>query len=53
MNLAASYGSFEELSAAALAQATAGDVIVTMSSGAFDGLPGKLLKALARGADVC
>ncbi len=51
--LAASYASFEELAAAALAQATEGDVIVTMSSGAFGGLPGKLLKALARGADVC
>lgn len=37
----------EELLAAALAEAKPGDVLITMSSGAFEGMPGKLAAALA------
>jgi UDP-N-acetylmuramate: L-alanyl-gamma-D-glutamyl-meso-diaminopimelate ligase len=36
----------EALLAAALAEAKPGDVLITMSSGAFDGMPGKLAAAL-------
>lgn len=38
--------SHEELLAAALARAQPGDVIVTMSSGSFEGMPRRLLEAL-------
>jgi UDP-N-acetylmuramate: L-alanyl-gamma-D-glutamyl-meso-diaminopimelate ligase len=37
----------EDLLAAALAEAKPGDVLITMSSGAFEGMPGKLAAALA------
>ncbi|MEP7013362.1 MAG: Mur ligase family protein [Acidobacteriota bacterium] len=36
----------EALLAAALAEAKSGDVLITMSSGAFEGMPGKLVAAL-------
>ena len=37
----------EDLLAAALGEAKPGDVLITMSSGAFEGMPGKLAAALA------
>jgi UDP-N-acetylmuramate: L-alanyl-gamma-D-glutamyl-meso-diaminopimelate ligase len=43
---AAVFPSNQELLAAALAEAKPGDVLVTMSSGAFEGMPGKLATAL-------
>jgi len=44
---AARFASVDELLAAAVAGSRPGDVLVTMSSGSFDGLPRRLLAALA------
>ncbi len=44
---ARSFDSIDALFAAALAEVREGDVLVTMSSGSFDGLPQRLLGALA------
>ena len=41
--------SLDELFAAAIAEARAGDVIVTMSSGSFEAMPRRLLKAVEAG----
>ena len=43
---ATAYASNADLLAAALAEAQPGDVLVTMSSGAFEGMPGKLASGL-------
>lgn len=45
---AAVFPTHPDLLAAALAEARPGDVLITMSSGAFEGMPGKLAAALAR-----
>ena len=45
--------SVDELFAAAIAEARAGDVVVTMSSGSFDGLPRRLLDGLVSADRVC
>jgi UDP-N-acetylmuramate: L-alanyl-gamma-D-glutamyl-meso-diaminopimelate ligase len=46
------FPSNEDLLAAALAEAKPGDVLITMSSGAFEGMPGKLAAALTPGSDT-
>ncbi len=45
---AATAGSIDELEARILDFVAPGDVVVTMSSGSFEGLPGRLLRRLAR-----
>jgi len=40
-------GDLDELAATVLAEARPGDVVVTMSSGSFEGMPGRLLARLA------